>query len=64
MVSFKSILLYFVPRRIKLKDTILCVILFVLILVFLDDYLNNYEEKDMIASDDENDVKIKLKDEG
>ena len=44
MVSFKSVLLYFVPRRIKLKDTLLCIFLFILILVIIDDRLNNTDD--------------------
>ena len=39
----KSYLTFFIPRRIKLKNTILCIILFVLIILLIDDQLNNHD---------------------
>jgi hypothetical protein len=49
MVSFKSILWYFVPRRIRLKDTLLCIFVFILILILIDDHLNNNDDSERIS---------------
>ena len=51
MHSYKNYFLYFVPRRIKLKNTLMCIFLFIIIIVLIDDYLNNHDDYE-IESDE------------